>query len=114
MNKRIRKKWLKKRGLYVNQKETWNLDKTIARFVLPRLKLYKKVNNAYPGIGEADTPEHWDELIDKMIAAFELALKDDSDKIFKSEDWKENVLRKDATIQEGLAAFAKWYQYLWW
>lgn len=49
MNKRVHKKWLKKQGLYVNPKETWNLDYTIAKFVLPRLKLFKKLNNGYPG-----------------------------------------------------------------
>ena len=50
MNKRTRKKRLKKQGLYVNPKETWDLDCNIAKYVLPRLKLFKKLNNGYPGI----------------------------------------------------------------
>lgn len=73
MNKRIRKKWLKKQGLYVNPKETQNLDCNIAKYVLPRLKMYKKLTIAYPGYGEANTPEKWDELLDKMIWSFEQA-----------------------------------------
>ena len=41
MNKKQkqRKKWLKRRGLYISPRDTWNLDTTIAEFILPRLKL---------------------------------------------------------------------------
>ena len=67
MNKRTRKKWLKEQGLYVNPKETWNLDYTIAKFVLPRLKLFKKLNNGYPGREGMETKEKWDEALNKMI-----------------------------------------------
>lgn len=49
MNKRVYKKRLKKQGLYVNPKETLDLDCNIAKYVLPRLKLFKKLNNGYPG-----------------------------------------------------------------
>lgn len=49
MNKRQRKKYAKRHGTYVDCKETWNLDCTIAKFIIPRLKLYKKVINGYPG-----------------------------------------------------------------
>ena len=77
MNKKQkqRKKWLKRRGLYISPRDTWNLDTTIAEFILPRLKLFKKLNNGYPGKEEMDTPEKWDEALDKMILAFQY-LKD--------------------------------------
>lgn len=42
MKKRQRKKWLKQHGEYVNPRDTWALDYTIAEFALPRLKLYKE------------------------------------------------------------------------
>lgn len=42
MKKRQRKKWLKKHGKYVSYSDLWNLDITIAKFVLPRLKKFKK------------------------------------------------------------------------
>ena len=77
MNKRKRKKWLKENNLYVNPKDIWNLDVTIAEFILPRLKLFKKKTISYPGYGEMDTPEKWDEALDKMILAFEYILDDD-------------------------------------
>lgn len=77
MNKRKRKKWLKKNNLYVNPKDTWNLDVTFAEFILPRLKLFKKLNNGYPGIEEADTPEKWDQILDKIILTFEYIIDED-------------------------------------
>ena len=42
MRKRQRKKWLKKHGKYVPYSDLWSLDITIANFVLPRLKKFKK------------------------------------------------------------------------
>lgn len=78
MNKRTRKKWSKKHNTFVNLKDTWNLNSTIAEFVLPRLKLFKKVSNSYPGQGEVDTPEKWNSCLDKMILAFEYVLSEDN------------------------------------
>ena len=79
MNARKRKKWQKKHGLYVNRRECFSLYYTIASFVLPRLKQFKKDTIAYPGSGEMDTPEKWDAALDKMILAFEYIVED--------EDW---------------------------
>lgn len=78
MNKRTRKKWLKQHNKYINPRETWYLDITIAEFILPRLKLFKKLNNGYPGIDEMYTPEKWDEALDKMIIAFQYISEDDA------------------------------------
>lgn len=117
MNKRTRKKWLKKQGLYINPKEMMNLDCNIAKYVLPRLKMYKKLTIAYPGYGEANTPEKWDELLDKMIWSFEQATN--YYEIYESIDynnsnWKEKRKETDDKIQEGLMLFAKWFQHLGW
>lgn len=70
MRKRQRKKWLKQHGLYVNPKETWNLDITLAKHIIPRLKKFKEASITYPGRDEMDTPEKWNEALDKMIQAF--------------------------------------------
>lgn len=88
-----RKAELKKKGMYVNPRETWALDCTIAKFVLPRLKKFKDVSLTYPGIDEADTPEKWDAILDKMILAFEYVVEDDW-------WWFENP-RYDATLDLG-------------
>ena len=104
MNKRTRKKWLKKQGLYINPKETWNLDVTLAKYILPRLKLYKKLTIAYPGCGEADTFEKWEEILDKMIWSFE--------QVASCYEGKENVMNK--RTDEGLMLFAKFFRSLGW
>lgn len=94
MNKRIRKKWAKQHGTYVNPKDCWNLYQTMAEFILPRLKQFKKDTNGYPGAGEMDTEEKWDAALDKMIQAFEYIIADD--------DWWINNPKYDYT--DGLYA----------
>lgn len=134
MNNRQRKKWMKKHRLYVNPKETWSLDVNLAKYIIPRLKKFKKLNNGYPGIGEMNTPEKWDEALDKMIQAFEYVIDldeywiddpkyDYTDIMFgKNKEFyekiKENKITEDirrlAAINEGLQLFAKYYMSLWW
>lgn len=134
MNNRQKKKWLKKHRLYVNPKETYSLDVNLAKYIIPRLKKFKKLNNGYPGIGEMDTPEKWDEALDKMIQAFEYVIDldeywlddpryDYTDIMFgKNKEFyekiKENKITEDirrlAAINEGLQLFAKYYMSLWW
>lgn len=134
MNNRQRKKWMKKHRLYVNPKETWSLDVNLAKYIIPRLKKFKELNNGYPGISEMDTPEKWDEALDKMIQAFEYVIDldeywlddpryDYTDIMFgKNKEFyekiKENKITEDirrlAAINEGLQLFAKYYMSLWW
>ncbi len=80
--------------------DTWNLDKTVSEFVLPRLKRFKELNDGTPGTLQE---EEWLEIIDKMILAFELHSKKD---IGTSEHQNE--------IKEGLSLFAEYYECLWW
>lgn len=108
MNKRTRKKWLKKQGLYVNPKELWSLDCNIAKYVLPRLKMYKKLTIAYPG---------YDEALDKMIWSFEQVANNYEIYMsinFKDSEWRDKCKDLNDEIQEGLMLFAKWFQYLGW
>ena len=102
MNKRIRKKQLKKLGKYVPSKDTWNLDLTIAEFVLPRLELFKKVVDCYPY--HFNSIEEWYEVLDKMIESFYL-IKNSSYKTFTENKEK---------IEQGLDLFVKYYHDLWW
>ena len=51
--------------------ECWNLDRTIAAFILPRIKVFRDSTIAYPGVEPFDTFEKWQEGIDKMIYAFD-------------------------------------------
>lgn len=117
MNARQRKKYLKKKGKYVNPKETWCLDYRLAEYILPRLELFKKLNNGYPGRGEMDTPEKWDEALDKMITAFQLVIDVDNlhDRYWLSGQFNKDLWEEDSKkISEGLHLFAEWFQSLWW
>lgn len=132
MRKRQRKKWLKKHGKYVPYSDLWSLDITIANFVLPRLKRFKKENIGYPGIDEMDTLEKWDEALDKMILAFEYVIswddwwldnprydyldaksKYDDEYVTKIRNsYLAENKRRQVAIIEGLQLFAKWSLHL--
>lgn len=77
MRQRTRKKWLKKHGQYIAPKELWNLDYTVAKFVLPRLIKFKENSLGFPGYDEADTMNKWQDILQKMITAFEYIVTDD-------------------------------------
>lgn len=82
--------------------ETWSLDSTIAKFILPRLIRFKEINAGYPG---TVSEQEWNDILDRMILAFSL-LASDAAFVTAKEDQEK--------IDEGLALFAKWYQHLWW
>ena len=93
--------------------EIWNLCDTVAMFILPRLKRFKEVNKGYPA---ELTPEGWDEVIEKMIYAFEHSEYEDLD--YDGKNWfelpeteKNEILCK---ITEGLNLFARHFFDLWW
>jgi len=77
MRQRTKKKWLKKHGQYIAPKELWNLDYTVAKFVLPRLIKFKENSLGFPGYDEADTMNKWQDILQKMITAFEYIVTDD-------------------------------------
>ena len=57
--------------------ETWHLDKTLALFLLPRLKRYIKVNNGFPS---GETEASYNEKLIFIVKSFEEYYKDDTDK----------------------------------
>ena len=115
-------------------KDVINLDRTIAKFILPRLKFFKKKTYTYP-IGF--TIEEWKSTIDKIILAFELILDDhepdfgnlkyhieksnngywkmveDPNSTFDREAYEKWLNDKDIKIKEGLKLFADNFQNLW-
>ena len=89
--------------------ETWNLDHTIACFVLPRLAYFREHMHGTPNdfidfdenmqiIGEHS--DEWAATIDKMINSFELIAS-------------EKDIGHDKEIQEGLELFGKYFRSLW-
>lgn len=78
--------------------ETWGLDNTIVKFVLPRLKRFREVVISHP---HAMTMEEWKATLDEMIAGFEQMLDRDS----SGYDHEK--------ADKGMALFAKWFHDLW-
>ena len=82
--------------------DTWNLDITVAQFILPRLIRFKELNNGYP---HEMTSEEWDDILDDMIYAMEIY--SDYDLPMELEcDWER--------VERGSAYFGKYFRDLWW
>lgn len=50
--------------------ECWNLDITFSLFLIPRLKVFKELNDGYPA--RYHSIEEWNKILDEMIEGFEL------------------------------------------
>jgi len=92
--------------------ECWNLDVTFAKYVLPRLKHFRAMNNGFP---HGLTEEEWDSHLDAMIASFEwigggnyydLPIKDGEIDV-------EAYTKLRLDTQHGLELFAEYYMGLW-
>jgi len=88
--------------------ETWHMDRTMALFIIPRLKRFMEVNNGIP-IGE--TEESYDEKLRFIIQAFENYYA--TDQYYNSVDIEE---RKKLTDDVRLAVeyLSKLWFDLWW
>ena len=78
--------------------ETWALNNTIAKFIEPRLKLFREIHASYPA---NITEEQWNEILDKMIKAFEYINND-------------NIHNHQEEVDEGLDLFREYFFGLWW
>lgn len=88
--------------------ETWSLDYVISKFIVPRLKRFKEINN---GFSMSVTSEEWNKILDKMIFAFEWNCRDQEEEMdYNPKTWKKD-LRKH---EEGMKLFAKYFRDLWW
>lgn len=81
--------------------ETWSLRDTIAKFIVPRLKVFREVTNGYPG---DLTEKKWATILTKIEKAFELVILD---KMVWTD--KENKI-----YQEGMQLFSEYFMHLWW
>ena len=84
----------------IDKWDTWSMDHSLAHIILPMLKQLKETNYGYP----ADLTEaKWNDIMDKMIYAFEHKVLDGD--MFDTGDQKK--------MQEGFRLFGKYYQNLW-
>lgn len=101
-----------------DETELWNLDYTIAAYVLPRLKAFKEDVKDMVGVPSSlvENPngtdeeyekyhDKWLEIIQQMIDSFQMIVDDD-------DDWKWSKDGREK-VQHGLDLFAKYYLALW-
>jgi hypothetical protein len=92
--------WKEQKEKYgFDEREVWSLYYRIALFIYPRLKMYSEIPSRPIGM----TNEQWKEILDQMLTAFEIIIKDEINK-----DSNEKIVRK------GLKRFFKYFLYLWW
>jgi hypothetical protein len=100
--------WIHPRITYVkiDKQDTWSMDHTLADIVLPMLQKLRDTKHGSPNVDDEDVPEHlrstaatqkendwdtdsnhharWDWVLDEMIFAFEMKVKDDWQSEFHS------------------------------
>ena len=103
-DKRGWKFWFQRRTRGWSDNDTWSLDHTLSKFILPRLKRFRDVQNGYPG-GDVKSEEEWLEILDKMILGMELSARGQWDCTDKEEHKK---------ALEGMKLFGEYYFDLWW
>lgn len=81
--------------------ETWSLYSAISKFIEPRLRVFKEIHGGYPGYPGDMTEDEWNEILDKMIKAFEYINKDEAHE-------------HQTEVNEGLDLFRKHFFGLWW
>lgn len=82
--------------------DIWNLDTTIAKFILPRLIAFRKHSKGYPH--RAKGFQQWNKIIDEMIFAFD----------YYANHSGEIVDEKTSTrIGRGMDLFAEYFYDLW-
>ena len=89
----------------VGDDETFSLDKTVAVFILPRLKRYRELMNGFPA---ELTMEKWTEIVDELIWFFEQV--DDG----LCSKGLENSVEYYKRIEEAQKLFGKYFVSLWW
>lgn len=86
----------------INKEELYSLDLTISQFILPRLIAFKSKTAGYPACLSSE--EEWNEILDKMIIAFEKHIQSVNATISTEEELQ---------FKEGFELFHKYYPDLW-
>ena len=88
--------------------ETWHMDRTIALFIIPRLKKFIELNN---GIPTGETVESYNEKLNFIISAFETYYA--TNKYYESVDDAE---RKQLTddVKQAVEYLSKLWFEMWW
>lgn len=98
------KMWWQRRTRGFDDTELWDLDDTIARFVLPRLKAFRNYTKGYPQ--DFSSFEEWQAAIDKMIRAHEI-------KILEQEMFIDDNEKLVKEMKEGYNLYFEYHSHLW-
>jgi hypothetical protein len=86
-----------------SDEDTFSMDGPLAKLIAPRLKRFAELRRGHPsGMSEKE----WEDIINKMVAAFEWYASDDR---YGPDEFK-NIEKH----QEGIDLFAQFYCGLWW
>lgn len=86
--------------------EMWSLDCTIAKFIAPRLKVFKEQAAEIGDHPVNITSEKWQEILSQMIEGFELY----SDHF----NWPSDVSNENwKKVYKALKLFKNWFMNLW-
>jgi hypothetical protein len=121
----------------IDRWDTWSMDSTLTKIILPMLKQLKASKGGSPNVDDQDVPEYlrsymaqpkehewdtddlwhmrWQWVMDEMIFAFEKLNEDDwEQEFYKDKEWdKEGWTKVDNRIQSGLTLFGKYFRALW-
>jgi len=78
--------------------ELWNLDTTLAQFILPRLKRFKRIQHGYPS--DFKSAAAWRKKIDSFIWAFEF-------------DQYSGTAKQHEKARAAIIEFGKYFNQLW-
>lgn len=88
--------------------ETWHIDRTLALFIIPRLKRFIEVNN---GIPNGETVESYNEKLNFIISAFENYYA--TDRYYQSTDSAEREQLTD-DVRKAVGLLSNLWFELWW
>ena len=101
--------------------EVWNLDLTIAKFILPRIERLKETFAGYPAF--LNSEDEWKKILEKICKAFSLYINCDDDciedirtiKMLHGDDKPnelEKILKDHEDYEEGMNLFFKYWNWL--
>ena len=116
--------------IIIHSWDTWSMDFTLAKIVLPMLKQLKETKHGAPFVDMSDRPDNlqcykepedyetdkfhfqaWDWALDEMIYSFDCkANKDDVYMRFKD---RKEMEKEQERISNGFRLFGKYYESLW-
>ena len=85
------------------ESDLWDLDHTFAKYMLPRLKMFRLDLDHCP----IEDFEQWCAMVDKMVYAMEMIVSEVS---WCGQGDYEEI---EARVQEGLELFGKYFRGLW-